>query len=285
MEQPPGFIHDSSLVYRLNNSLYVLKHAPRAWYTKIDSYLLSQKFVSYKSDPNVYMLRTIDSLIILVLYVDDIFITRCPTLSIIVVKQILHDRFLMTNMGPRIYYNGTFTPVAKMDSIILTLSIVATRGWEVHQMDAKNEFLHEDLLESIYMEQPPSFIHDSSLVYKLNNSLYVLKHAPRAWYTNIDSYLLSQKFVRYKSDPNVYMLRTIDSLIILVLYVDDIFITRCSTLSIIVVKRILHDRFLMTNMGPRIYYNGTFTPVAKMDSIILTLLLWQLEDGKSIRGM
>jgi hypothetical protein len=113
-----------------------------------------------------------------------------------------------------------------MDSIILTLSIMATRGWEVHQMDAKNEFLHEDLLESIYMEQPPGFIHDSSLVYRFNNSLYVLKHAPRAWYTKIDSYLLSQKFVRYKSDPNVYMLRTIDSLIILVLCVDDIFITR-----------------------------------------------------------
>jgi hypothetical protein len=39
-----------------------------------------------------------------------------------------------------------------MDSIRLTLAIVATKGWEVHQMDVKNAFLHGDLSEEIYME-------------------------------------------------------------------------------------------------------------------------------------
>ena len=39
----------------------------------------------------------------------------------------------------------TFSLVAKMDSIRLELSIVTTKGWEVHQMDVKNEFLHRDL--------------------------------------------------------------------------------------------------------------------------------------------
>jgi hypothetical protein len=39
-----------------------------------------------------------------------------------------------------------------MDSIRLKLSIVATKGWEVHQMDVKNSFLHGDLSEDIYME-------------------------------------------------------------------------------------------------------------------------------------
>jgi hypothetical protein len=46
------------------------------------------------------------------------------------------------------------------------------------------------------------------------------------------------------------MLRTVDSLLLLVLYVDDLLITECSTSTIIVVKRILHDRFFMTDMGP-----------------------------------
>jgi hypothetical protein len=36
---------------------------------------VSQNFVHCKSDPNVYMLRTIDSLLLLVLYVDDLLIT------------------------------------------------------------------------------------------------------------------------------------------------------------------------------------------------------------------
>jgi hypothetical protein len=45
------------------------------------------------------------------------------------------------------------------------------------------------------------------------------------------------------------MLRTIDSLLLLILYVDDLLITGCSTSAIDAVKRILHDRFLMTDMG------------------------------------
>jgi hypothetical protein len=44
-------------------------------------------------------------------------------------------------------YDETFALVAKMDSIRLALAIATTRGWEVHQMDVKNAFLHGDLLE------------------------------------------------------------------------------------------------------------------------------------------
>jgi hypothetical protein len=46
------------------------------------------------------------------------------------------------------------------------------------------------------------------------------------------------------------MLRMVDSLLLLVLYVDDLFITSCSTSAIVAVKRILHDNLLMTDMGP-----------------------------------
>jgi hypothetical protein len=117
-------------------------------------------------------------------------------------------------------------------------------------MDVKNAFLCSDLSKDIYMEQPQRFTQDSSLVFRLKKSLYGLKQAPRTWYTKMDSYLLSQKFVHCKSDPNVYMLRTADSLLLLVLYVDDFLITSCSTSLIAAVKRILHERFFMTDMGP-----------------------------------
>jgi hypothetical protein len=120
----------------------------------------------------------------------------------------------------------------------------------------KNAFLHGDVSEEIYMEQPQGFVHDSSLVCRLKKSLYGLKQGPRAWYAKMDSYLLSHNFVRCKSDPNVYMLRTVDSLLLLVLYVDDLLITDCSTSTIAAVKRILHDRFLMTDMGPLHFFLG-----------------------------
>jgi hypothetical protein len=64
MEQSPGFIQNSSSVCILKNSLYGLKHTPRAWYEKMDFYILSHDFVRYKSDCNVYMLRNTDSLMI-----------------------------------------------------------------------------------------------------------------------------------------------------------------------------------------------------------------------------
>eukprot|EP00253_Pinus_taeda_P033597 PITA_33597 len=44
-------------------------------------------------------------------------------------------------------YTKTFSPVAKMKSIRLVLSLAASFKWEVHQMDVKSAFLHGDLLE------------------------------------------------------------------------------------------------------------------------------------------
>ena len=95
---------DSYLVCRLKKSLYGLKKAPREWYAKIDSYLLSQNFVRCKSDLNVYMLRKIDSLLLLVLYVDDLLITSCLTSAIATFKRIL--RFFMKDMGPLHFFLG-----------------------------------------------------------------------------------------------------------------------------------------------------------------------------------
>ena len=153
-------------------------------------------------------------------------------------------------------YDETLALVAKMDSICLALVIAAAQWCEVHQMDVKNASLHGDLSEEIYMEQPHGFIQDSSLVCRLKKSLYGLKQAPRAWYAKMDSFLLSQNFERCKSNPNVYMLRTHDSLLILVLYVDDLLITGSSASAIATVKRALHDRFLMTDMGPLHFFLG-----------------------------
>jgi hypothetical protein len=147
-------------------------------------------------------------------------------------------------------YDETVAPIAKMDSIRLALATATSKGWEVHEMDMKNAFLHRDISEEIYMEHPQGFMQDSSLVCRLKKSLYGLKQASRAWYAKMESYLLSHNFVHCKSHPNVYILRTTDSLLLLVLYVDDLMITGCSTSTIVADKRFLHDRFLMMDMGP-----------------------------------
>ena len=45
-----------------------------------------------------------------------------------------------------------FSPVAKITSVCLLLSIVAMRSRTLFQLDAKNAFLHSDLAEEIYKE-------------------------------------------------------------------------------------------------------------------------------------
>jgi hypothetical protein len=52
------------------------------------------------------------------------------------------------------------------------------------------------------------------------------------------------------------MLRMDDSLLLLVLYVDDLLITGCSTSMIVLVKRIMYDRFLMMDMGLLHFFLG-----------------------------
>jgi hypothetical protein len=73
------------------------------------------------------------------------------------------------------YYDETFSLVENMNSIRLEFSIMESKGWEVSQMDTKNAFIHDDLSEEIYMEQPQGFMQDSSLVYRLKKALYGLK--------------------------------------------------------------------------------------------------------------
>jgi hypothetical protein len=41
-----------------------------------------------------------------------------------------------------------------MDSIRLEPTMAEMKGWKVHHMDVKNAFLHGDVSEDIYMEQP-----------------------------------------------------------------------------------------------------------------------------------
>ena len=75
MQKIEGFVSNPSLVCRLKKSLYGLKQTPKAWYAKIDGFLLSLSFVQCKSDPNVYLKLIHGYLMIIVLYVDDLLIT------------------------------------------------------------------------------------------------------------------------------------------------------------------------------------------------------------------
>ena len=54
-------------------------------------------------------------------------------------------------------YQETFTPIAKMNSIRVLLSLAIQSNWPLYQLDMKNVFLNGDLEEEVFMDLPPRF--------------------------------------------------------------------------------------------------------------------------------
>jgi hypothetical protein len=74
----------------------------------------------------------------------------------------------------------TYSHVARLTIIHVLLSLAASHGLLVHQMNVKTTFLKEELEEEIYMTQPDGFIvKGQDKVCKLIKYLYGLKQAPK----------------------------------------------------------------------------------------------------------
>ncbi|KAL6313697.1 hypothetical protein AAG906_010115 [Vitis piasezkii] len=140
-------------------------------------------------------------------------------------------------------YSDTFSPVARLASIRLIISIAASQHWPLHQLDIKNAFLHGDLQEEVYMEQPPGFVAQGEYgkVCHLRKSLYGLKQSPRAWFGKFSEVIQEFGMNKSKVDHSVFYRQSANGIILLVVYVDDIVITRndCAGISSLKLKYVL----------------------------------------------
>jgi hypothetical protein len=124
-------------------------------------------------------------------------------------------------------------------------------------MDVKTTFLNDIIEEGVYVEQPEGFeVHGrDSHVCKLRRALYGLKHVPRAWYSRIDNYLHGMVFTKSEADSNLYYIIVGGESLILVLYVDDLFLTG-SEMLIAECKRDLASEYEMKDLGLMHYFLG-----------------------------
>ena len=99
MRQCKRYTEYSSLVYKLRKCLCGIKQAPRAWYYKMDAFLLSQKFERYKYDYNVYMQYKERFLLVIILCVDNLLITNGSTVGLRGIKSSLSESFSITDLG------------------------------------------------------------------------------------------------------------------------------------------------------------------------------------------
>ncbi|GJT26173.1 retrovirus-related pol polyprotein from transposon TNT 1-94 [Tanacetum coccineum] len=86
------------------------------------------------------------------------------------------------NQQEGINYDETYTPVARLESIRILLTIACANDFNLYQMDVKSAFLNGFINEEVYVAQPSGFIdfQKPNYVYKLKKALYGLKQAPKA---------------------------------------------------------------------------------------------------------
>ena len=125
-------------------------------------------------------------------------------------------------------YTEVFAHVARLDTIRLVVALVAQKKWTAYQLDVKSAFLHGELNEEVFVEQPCGYVKKGceQMVYKLKKALYGLKQAPRAWYSRIESYFLREGFHKCPYEHSLFVKNgDRGKLLIACLYVDDLLFT------------------------------------------------------------
>jgi hypothetical protein len=102
---PDGF-PDAGKICRLLQALYGLCQASRAWYSRIDKFLINLGLNRSQEDPNLYYSIRNGLYTIILLYVDDIIIAGDDEIYIATLKEHMMNSFKMSDLGDATYYLG-----------------------------------------------------------------------------------------------------------------------------------------------------------------------------------
>ena len=155
-------------------------------------------------------------------------------------------------------FTDTFAPTLKSTPLRLLFALIVGLNFELHHLDIETTFLHGDLDEDIYMEQPPYFVDPQfpKYVCKLKKSLYGLKQSPRMWHLKLHNYLTSIGFMRIQAEQNLYIRKEDSFFTIIGVYVDDIPIASNSTSHMKKAINQLKEKFPVKDLGLLEYFLG-----------------------------
>jgi hypothetical protein len=150
----------------------------------------------------------------------------------------------------RLNYTKTFVSMIKSMSYKTMYVIIVVNDWEIEQMNVKTTFLYDKILEDVYVVQLTSFEKKINQVCKLNKALYDLKQSSRVWFETLIKFLFSLSYVSLDVEFNVFMRDDI----MIVIYVDDLILTKLNLAAIFWLKNALNKRFEMSDLDSCIYY-------------------------------
>ncbi|KAH9671985.1 Integrase catalytic domain-containing protein [Citrus sinensis] len=162
------------------------------------------------------------------------------------------------NQEEGIDFDETFAPVARLESIRMLLAYACHKDFILFQMDVKSAFLNGYIMEEVYVKQPPGFENEKfpNHVYKLLKALYGLKQAPRVWYDRLKNFLLENDFSMGKADTTLFVKHKNQDILIVQIYVDDIFFDSTNELLCKEFSSCMSKEFEMSMMGELKYFLG-----------------------------
>lgn len=157
-------------------------------------------------------------------------------------------------------YEETFAPVARLDTLRLLLNLAAVFDLEVHQIDIKTAYLHGNLEEEIYMEQPEGFVKKGSehKVCRLNKAIYGLKQAGRQWFKRLRNSMKTWGFSEFiAGDITIFTkIEENGDVTIILIYVDDMAGFASSPRLLDVFKAQIATEYKFSDMGEISHFLG-----------------------------
>ncbi|PKU86279.1 Retrovirus-related Pol polyprotein from transposon TNT 1-94 [Dendrobium catenatum] len=158
-------------------------------------------------------------------------------------------------------YAETFSPVAKMPTVRILITIALHHAWPLHQLDVSNAFLHGTLTHTVHMKQPIGFVDSvhPDYVCRLKKALYGLKQSPREWFATLTGHLQSLGFSNSSSNPSLLIYHKNGIQMYFLVYVDDIILTGNCSKAINTLLDNLKTTFTMRDLGSLSQFLGIQT--------------------------
>jgi Reverse transcriptase (RNA-dependent DNA polymerase) len=121
-------------------------------------------------------------------------------------------------------YFEKYTPVVDFAIVRVFLYITVCSNMRMAQVDVKTAFLNGELDDDSWVMSPRGVPVYSASRYKLRKALYRLKQAHKAWHVKLVSDLCRLGVVELASAPCVFMLKTDEGAVYIMVYVDDLII-------------------------------------------------------------
>ncbi|XP_070023029.1 uncharacterized mitochondrial protein AtMg00810-like [Nicotiana sylvestris] len=164
-----------------------------------------------------------------------------------------------------------------MVTVRIVISVAASHNWPLYKMDVNNAFQLEAFFRGClhgFASRVPK--PGEYMVCKLLKSLYGLKQASRQWNIKLTDVLQATNYIQNPYDHSLFTRKEGEEIDIILIFVDDLLITRNSRRLVDQAKQILHKNFKVKDLGELRYFLG-IEVLRSQEGILLNQRKYTLE--------